>query len=101
VTAALQQLVAQAQALTEPSVTWVMIGGRPCPLGWSEASGWRHCSQPVFESACGRYADHGERGGPADTFCRAECPNGYQPPPSPDITPSLAEPCARPAPGEA
>lgn len=74
-TGILQQLVSQAVALTSPEPVWNMVGGRSCPIGWED------CSQPVFESACGRYADHGERGGPGAQHCATECQHGRQPPP--------------------
>lgn len=68
-TAALQHLVTQAMELTSPGVTWLDAGGRPCPIGWG------NCSQPVFESACGRYVDHGDPGGPGAEHCRTSCHN--------------------------
>ncbi len=40
---------------------WEMVGGRPCPKGYSD------CSQPVYQceiASCGEY-DYGEEDGPA------------------------------------
>lgn len=68
-TTAMRHLITQARETASPGVAWLDAGGRPCPIGWDD------CSQPVFESACGRYTDHGEPGGPGAEFCRTSCPN--------------------------
>lgn len=73
-TQALASLITQARALTELEVQWESTGGRGCPIGWED------CSQPVFESTCGRYTDYGDRGGPGDQHCRNHCPHGRNPP---------------------
>lgn len=73
-THALDQILRKVRSINDIEIGWTMEGGRSCPIGWED------CSQPVFESNCGRYTDHGERGGPGDHHCRTQCHHGYQPP---------------------
>jgi hypothetical protein len=83
-TLALQRIIDSVRHTNDVEIGWHSVGGRTCPLGWWD------CSQPVYESNCGQYTDHGERGGPGDTFCRTECHHGHQPPDEPEL--SFGEP---------
>ncbi len=73
----LVDLIQDAKELASDPVgpVWETDGARACPIGWLD------CSQPVFYSAAHDVYDYGERGGPADKDCRANCPHGYQPAP--------------------